>query len=242
MRRKILLSWLMLIMMLIIGQTSYATIEIIPSKTGDGKDAIVNISVSDSYTMCKGMKTNTGESLKGTGVDVHLATNKDWGAVSYLSNSIYGTNTAGQNKGLEVTIDGKEYYSTNGNTSGVMNWGYRWNFTSGIVEAYMNLENTSTSTAHNYVIELENAAKDSNKSKYVEVIGTKNGGFTKLTSGMALSEIMNFSFVSLRAAGIHKNYPVTMRTGLFGFYAGTDSGYQANGNLGAYTFRPVVWN
>ena len=208
-----------------------------------GTNALTNVTVSESYLYCQGMK-GLGESLYGAGSNVqpHLATNKDWGAVSYLSNSIYGTNTAGQNKGLEVTIDGKEYYSTNGNTSGVMNWGYRWNFTSGIVEAYMNLENTSTSTAHNYVIELENAAKDSNKSKYVEVIGTKNGGFTKLTSGMALSEIMNFSFVSLRAAGIHKNYPVTMRTGLFGFYAGTDSGYQANGNRGAYTFRPVVWN
>ena len=36
-------------------------------------------------------KTNNGETLSGSTVVPHLATNKDWGAVSYLSNSVYGT-------------------------------------------------------------------------------------------------------------------------------------------------------
>ena len=92
MRKKIIFSLIILSLIFTIGQASYAAVEIVPSKTGDGKDAIVNTTVSNSYLLCQGMK-NTGESLKGTTVKPHLATNKDWGAVSYLSNSIYGTNT-----------------------------------------------------------------------------------------------------------------------------------------------------
>ena len=90
MSRKILLSLLIFTTMIIIGKASYATVEIVPSKTGDGKDAIVNVTVSDSFILSKGMKTNTGESLKGSNVDVHLATNKDWGAQnrgSYRNNT-----------------------------------------------------------------------------------------------------------------------------------------------------------
>lgn len=68
---------------------------------------------------------NAGESLYGSGSNVkpHLVTNKDYGAVSYLSNSIYGTNTAGKNSGVEIQINGVKYRSTTGNASGIMNWG-----------------------------------------------------------------------------------------------------------------------
>ena len=199
MRRKILLSWLMLIMMLIIGQTSYATIEIIPSKTGDGKDAIVNVSVSDSYTMCKGMKTNTGESLKGTGVDVHLATNKDWGAVSYLSNSIYGTNTTGGNTGIQVTISGVKYYSTTTNITGVMNWGANPNverrtFTSGLINSY--------TSGNDNVTELYN----NRETKYVEYINPSDSANTK---GMAMQETKKFNIYN------ETWHPISVRKDLF---------------------------
>ena len=237
MRRKILLSWLMLIMMLIIGQTSYATIEIIPSKTGDGKDAIVNKSVSDSYTMCKGMKTNTGESLKGTGVDVHLATNKDWGAVSYLSNSIYGTNKTGENTGTTVTINDVNDYSTTTNITGVMNWGAnpnvtRYTQTSGLVNTY--------TSGNNSVTELYN----NRETKYVEYIDPTVAANTK---GMACHETNGFYGSHYTAATrLYANSSISIRAGLFyaDFGGWGFGGFQASiGNANnTSTFRPVIWN
>lgn len=235
MRRKILLSWLMLIMMLIIGQTSYATIEIIPSKTGDGKDAIVNKSVSDSYTMCKGMKTNTGESLKGTRVDVHLATNKDWGAVSYLSNSIYGTNTTGGNTGIQVTISGVKYYSTTTNITGIMNWGLnpnvsRYTYTAGLIDNY--------TSGNDNVIALYN----DRETKYVEYI---NPTVSANTKGMAMKETSgkyNANFWS----NTELQYPGSIRHGLFdgafGHWGGAYSYVPSGIPRSDTTFRPVIWN
>ena len=233
MKRKILLSSLILVIMLIIGKASYATVEIIPSKTGDGKDAIVNLTVSDSYIMCKGMKTNTGESLKDTGVDVHLATNKDWGAVSYLSNSIYGTNTTGGNTGITVTISGVNYYSTTTNITGVMNWGInpnvrRFTQTAGLINNY--------SLGSNNVTELYN----NRETKYVEYI---NPTSVEDSNGMS---IKSYGFYT----GTDTAHPGSMRNGLFmgNFGAnnafGQSSYYERSTGAGFAdtTFRPVIWN
>ena len=181
MKRKILLSMLILMIIFIIGKTSYATIEIVPSKTGDGKDAFVNVSASDSFTLCRGMKTNTGESLKGSNVDVHLATNKDWGAVSYLANSIYGSNKTGGKKGTVQTINGVSYYSTTTNITGVMNWDANPNvnrrsvYTAGLVADCISGYNDN-------VMELYN----NRETKYVEYIDPTNAANTK---GMAMHEV-----------------------------------------------------
>ena len=238
MKRKILLSSLILVIMLIIGKASYATVEIIPSKTGDGKDAIVNLTVSDSYIMCKGMKTNTGESLKDTGVDVHLATNKDWGAVSYLSNSIYGTNTTGGNTGKTVTISGVNYYSTTTNITGVMNWGSnpnvdRYTQTAGLCSNY--------TSGNNNVTELYN----NRETKYVEYIIPATEANTK---GMAMQETSGkYSGGSNFYAHNIADAPGSIRRGLFGGAFAPNGGYIFAGNgSGAarnnLTFRPVIWN
>ena len=126
MRKKIII--ISILAMLVLGQASYAAIEIVPSKDGKGTDGMTRSSVSNSYLVCQNMK-NAGESLNGTTVLPHLATNADWGAVSYLANSIYGTNTEGANTGKEITIDGVKYYSTTGNETGIMNWGANPNVT-----------------------------------------------------------------------------------------------------------------
>ena len=234
MKRKILLSSLILVIMLIIGKASYATVEIIPSKTGDGKNAIVNISVSDSFTMCKGMKTNTGESLKDTGVDVHLATNKDWGAVSYLSNSIYGTNTTGGNTGITVTISGVNYYSTTTNITGIMNWGSNPNKTMYTQTAGLESANSPGVSS---VTELYN----NRETKYVEYIDPRSAANTK---GMAIHETSGL-FGSAISTGTWYNCPGSARKGLFSVDfgdRGVTSGRAIGNPANDTTFRPVIWN
>lgn len=235
MKRKLLISSIILIAMIVIGQASYAAVEIVPSKNGKGTDAIVNTTVSNSFLLCRGMK-DTGGSLKGTTVDPHLATNKDWGAVSYLSNSIYGTNTAGQNKGVEVIINGVKYYSTTTNITGVMNWGAnpndtRYTQTAGLISNY----DASTSTASSYVTEL-NTHKD---TKYVDYIKPNTA---LSTLGMAMQETSGK--YSTFYCGTDNSYPSSIRAGLFGGVFGLLQGY--NGATGAVykdvTFRPVIWN
>ena len=206
MKRKLLISSIIVIAMIVIGQASYAAVEIVPSKNGKGTDQIVNTTVSNSFLLCRGMK-DTGGSLKGTTVDPHLATNKDWGAVSYLSNSIYGTNTVGKNTGVEVTIDNVKYYSTTTNITGVMNWGAnpnatRFTQTAGLISNY----DASTSTVSKNVTEL-NTNKD---TKYVDYINPTKGSETL---GMAIHETDGkYSKFNL---AISNNGPSVIRFGFF---------------------------
>lgn len=235
MRRKLLISSIILIAIIVIGRASYAAVEIVPSKNGKGTDQIVNTTVSNSFLLCRGMK-DTGGSLKGTTVDPHLATNKDWGAVSYLSNSIYGTNTKGANTGVEVTIDGVKYYSTTTNITGVMNWGSNPNTTrhtqtAGLISNY----DSSTSSASSNVTEL-NTYKD---TKYVDYINPKK---KSLTLGMAIQETtgMNAHY----SVGVNNLYPTSVRYGLFGIRFGHNNGgtEASGGAFNTNTFRPVIWN
>lgn len=247
MKKKIgIISLLSLISIIAIIPQSYGALASKPTTVTNGSNVLVNTTVSNSYSLCQQM-TRSGESLYGTTVQPHLATNKDWGAVSYLSNSIYGTNTQGQNTGTQITINGVNYYSTTGNASGVMNWGAHPNKslytqTSALIKAYMNLSDTTTSSAHDNVTELETAVN--NNSNYVEVIDTKTGGFNERTDGMALSEITNYSFVDLKDVRISTVHPISIRKGLFGFrVSGYDRNQPSDGAAyGDTTFRPVVWN
>ena len=239
MKRKLLISSIILIAMIVIGQASYAAVEIVPSKNGKGTDQIVNTTVSNSFLLCRGMK-DTGGSLKGTTVDPHLATNKDWGAVSYLSNSIYGTNTAGKNTGVVVTIDNVKYYSTTTNITGVMNWGAnpnanRYTQTAGLISNY----DSGTSSASSYVTEL-NTNKD---TKYVDYI---NPTIASSTLGMAMQETSGkYTYFY---CGNDNSYPSSIRQGMFGNHfgrGGITGNYGVRASGAAYwdvTFRPVIWN
>ena len=233
MRKKIIFSLIILSVMLIIGQVSYAAVEIIPSKSGDGKDAIVNTTVSNSYLLCQGMK-DTGGTLKGTSVKPHLATNKDWGAVSYLSNSIYGTNTQGGNTGVQVTINGVNYYSTTTNITGVMNWGSNPNKTLYTQTAGIVTTEPASSVSDN-VFELISEIR--NNSKYVELFANNSSQL-----GMATTETKQYPFVDTKINGGYSNYPISIRVGMFGYRIGAPfsdcDGAQRSNN----TFRPVVWN
>lgn len=240
--RKIKILLITFFLVLLICQiTSYAAIEIVPSKDGTGLDLIVNTSISNSYLLCQDM-IKRGESLYGTTVTPHLATNKDWGAVSYLSNSFYGTNTTGGANGIEVTINGVKYYSTTTNITGVMNWGSNPNVrsndnyskmrtqTSGILASY----NHSTSTASSNVVEIYNNMN----TKFVDLIGTDYSN-----KGMAFSETSGF-YNSGQTIRTNIDYPVSFRDGLFGIHIGNGSPYidASGGPRANITFRPVLWN
>lgn len=234
MKKKILFSLICLIMSLVITKVSYASVEIIPSKNGKGTDSIVNTTISNSYLLCQNMK-NEGETLYGSTVLPHLATNKDWGAISYLSNSIYGTNTTGGENGIEVTIDGVKYYSTTTNITGVMNWGsnpngVRVTQTAGLIYTYDN------STVNSNITEIYNN-KD---SRFVNIIESE-------TMGMAFRETSALSKQFYFGTG--KTYPISIRTSLFGLVLANDSSGRYNYASGATgeanyysTFRPVIWN
>ena len=231
-----IISLLTIISIIAIIPKSYGALNSKPTTKTDGSNVLVNTTVSNSYLLCQQMKSN-GESLYGTTVKPHLATNKDWGAVSYLSNSIYGTNTAGKNTGVEVTINGVIYRSTTGNASGVMNWGsnkYKglYTQTAGLISNY--------SSGNDNVTELYN----NRETEYVDFI---NPGTASLTIGMAIQETsgrLGGSFY----AGTSTTYPSVVRSGLFGGYFGTSSSGSGHANRavgaaqGDATFRPVVWN
>ena len=106
-----------------------------------GTSVFTDRSISDFYDMCKEMK-DAGQGLEGTTVDPHMATNKEWATVSYFSNSNYGTATVGKNTGIEVTIDEATYQSTNGNATGVMDWGKTITMTAGILSQYTDIQET----------------------------------------------------------------------------------------------------
>ena len=224
---------------------SYGAVASKPATVTDGSNVLVSKSVSDFYSLCQNMKNN-GESLYGSSVKPHLATNKDWGAVSYLSNSSYGTNTEGKNDGKQITMNGVNYYSTTGNASGVMNWGknpYKINklstYSSGLAKGYVDGSANNTNK-----ILLKTAAK--NNSKYVDVIDLEN--FTnENTLGMALAETKDLPFVKTKTAepgywADSCGYAVMVRMGLFDFTIGHSYSVSSGEPFDSLTFRPVVWN
>lgn len=217
MRKKIgIISLLTIISIIAIIPKSYGALTSKPTTKTDGSNVLVNSTVSNSYLLCQQMKNN-GESLYGTTVKPHLATNKDWGAVSYLSNSIYGTNTQGGNTGLEVAINGVTYYSTTGNASGVMNWG---------INKYKTLYTQTAGLTDNYTSGNDNVTElyNNRETEFVDFI---NPNTASLTIGMAMQETSGKLGETFRT-GTSTSYPTSARIGLF-------SGAFGPGNMRRYT-------
>jgi hypothetical protein len=108
---------------------SYAAIQIKDTTAS----VLTGATISEFYDMAEEMK-NAGHGLEGTTVDVKMANNYEWAAVSYFSNSNYGTGGAGKNTG--VLIEGTTHHSTNGNITGVMDWGKHYTYMAGIIASY----------------------------------------------------------------------------------------------------------
>lgn len=132
---KVSFLWIIVITLMIIPQAYAKTsIEIKPNG-----NIYTNKTISEFFDESIAMKNN-GECLEGSNVDVHMATNLDWAIVSYFSNSAYGTNGEGKHTGTAITIDGKSgHYSTNGNITGVMDWGKTNSYTAGLRTDYKNI-------------------------------------------------------------------------------------------------------
>lgn len=198
-----------------------------------GTSVFTNRTISDFYDICREMK-NAGQGLEGTSVDVHMATNKEWATVSYFSNSNYGTATQGQNKGISITIDGTDYYSTNGNATGVMNWGKKETYTAGVTDIYENIETTSTAYNNGKSI-----IKNATDSVHVDLVNKVS----------ASSIAKNGWYNSWNDIKVNNNYIYSVRLGLFGISAGNiyaNQMYRVQGHEGgansSVTFRPVILN
>ena len=207
MKKKVILINIAIILIILLGRASYAAVSIVP-----GTDAMTNISATDAYLSCRNMK-NIGESLYGTTVEPHLTTNADWGAVSYLSNSAYGTNTAGGDTGIIVNIEDVDYYSTNGNITGVMNWGSNPKKTLFTQTACLTKAHVDSGSTNSNVLELENVAKEN--SRFVEIIDTGTA-FEETTKGMAFKESALVCSTS-RFAASKEGFMSGDRLGLFGY-------------------------
>ena len=227
---------LMLVIILITTSKVYAktSIEIKPSNSS----VYTNKTISEFFEESLGMK-KAGECLESDNVDVHMATNLDWAIVSYFSNSAYGTNGEGENNGIATTINGKEYLSTNGNATGVMDFGKTATYTAGVLSNYEELENTSeTEEPYDWGKSiLDNATN----SKYVDIL-IDNSNFKRSIAVTGWYGVMNLW-------SQNANLPYSVRLGLFDFWVGKSSAWldhnswQADGAAtDTKTFRPIIWN
>ena len=151
-----------------------------------------------------------------------MATNKEWATVSYFSNSIYGTNREGKNTGTSITIDEREYYSTNGNVTGVMDWGKNHTFTAGVNKNY------------------EESTVKANGKSVLDSVGT-----TYVDIGYDDRDLIAAKGYYSAALNVNEDTrgTYTVRKGLFGFLAGW-GGYNGvychGGARGDTTFRPII--
>ena len=210
----------MIIILLLSYSSSYAEVlQIINS----GSATVTNYTISDFYLMAEGL-TGTGQALEGTNVDVKMANNYEWAVVSYFSNSAYGTGGTGGN------LDNGG--STNGNITGVYNWGKTYTFTAGIIDSYASKTLTTAG----------NLTSDSTRNILLEKIGSNRIDKFMGTGDSDYSIAKSGWYSWINWCGSNENYPYSARKGLFGFVGGVSGrGEYPSGTSNAATFRPVFY-
>lgn len=215
--KKIVIAIIFVLVSLLLSyNASYAAV--IESKDSTGQ-VVTGGTISDFYVMAEGLK-GTGQGLEGTSVDVKMANNYEWAAVSYFSNSAYGTG-GGTNSGISVS----NHYSTNGNITGVMDWGKTKTYTAGIISDYAS---KTLTTAGNLTLEpttnaILNAAGTGNRvDKFPKLNHNEDIAFTGWYG--------NWKHCSDNA-----NRPYSLRAGFFGFAGGIEYGLYDNGYAGPRT-------
>jgi len=219
-----------------------------------GGTAFRSITVSNAFTECRNMETNIryGWDATGTGIDTHLIKNVEWGAVAYLSKSIYGirdtevsvntstTITGGGGAMLYVTYAGM---STTGNSSGVYDMsGNVYEYTA----AYINGGNTNLAT---YGLNLVNAdvkykdiytiTTDTQTNNYTNA-ANKKGDAIYETSGSYSGSNSWFKDYSTMPNGASPFFAMG-GLGSSGTNAGCFSFYMYTGELStSYGFRPTL--
>lgn len=207
---------IMILTILLLTIKSNAAMEIKP-----GTSAWTNITVSESYQQCYDLR-NSDTTLGKNTLDPHLTLNSDWATVSYLAASAYGGVNNSTN-GPQTAIDGKNYNTTTGNASGVMNFGKTCTHTSALIDGI---------GRDDYAINLKNNLN----TKYVENI---NSSFTiETTKGQALKETYGWWGSSQYFAWA--NTHAVIRSRIFGIDNMNDTA--GEGAASSATFRPVIWN
>ena len=230
--KKQILAVIVLIILLL-PTVSKANIEI-----KSGTTTWTNITVSEAYDVCKDLDMG-GSSLGTDGLDPHLALNKDWGAVAYLAISASGAVTSETtHTGPKVTVDDRDYTTTTGNLTGVMDFGKtRWTFTSCSTETGLEVESSNATCRDNLI-----------KNKTTRYVETLSESITKEnTKGMALSETGGW-FGGKQNYNPNANDVVLVRcNGVFGFSSGnywnnSTVASAKGGGDNVTTFRPAIWN
>ena len=214
MKKKIIFTSIIAFIIISINIISNAAIEI-----KEGTVKYTNINISNAYKLCYDLR-NYDTTLGNNNLDPHLALNKDWGAVAYLSMSSYGT--VRSYSGTEITINEKNYYSTTGNATGVINFGKTSSYTAGILDGAESTDNIKN-------------LFDNKETKYVEKLSiTADANSTK---GQALYETYDWykSSGTTSSSWVTSTSPVLKRSGVVRFIG-------TSGNANIETFRPVIWN
>jgi hypothetical protein len=227
--KKWLKVMLILVIMIIASYNKvYASLEI---KDVDANTPVyTGQTISFFYDLIPQMK-DIQQGLEGAKVEVHMANNKEWATVSYFSNSVYGTSGQGKNDGIAVTLpSGVSRYSTNGNLTGVMDWGKTITWTSGMIEGGIASKGG------------DSLVNNRDTDPYIENVTTLEADKMAITGW----------HTKWNGLGTSNTYPYSIRKGLFGFNAGGDpiymSGYNGNSSSGAEmaggktTVRPVFYN
>ena len=144
------------------------------------------VTVNQAFNNCRDLGLSTS-SLGANSLDPHLSTARDWGAVTYLGLSIYGDIDTDEGSSDDmVIIDNVTYRTTNGNLSGVLNFGNRVN----IAAASKKARQPNIVSAHAYAGTSTNNTsqlyKEENQ-KYVDIVPAIPDN--ENSKGMGISEI-----------------------------------------------------
>ena len=135
----------------------------------------------------------------------------------------------GKHTGTAITIDGKSgHYSTNGNITGVMDWGKTQSYTAGIIANYSDI--TDETIKNNGKSLISNA----NNNRYVDKFDN--------TSWSAVKKYAATQWYSSGGTFLGNSVirPYTVRNNLFQLKGGGYSDYENGKGNSSSTFRPVI--
>ncbi len=210
---------LIIIMLLVIALGMINTVNGAVAIKESGTNVLTNQTISNFYDMSLQMK-NVGQGLEGTqdNVEPHLVTNTEWAIVSYFSNSNYGTSGEGVKS---ITINGNAHNSTNGNATGVMDWGRNITMTAGYIEDYLSRDG-----------DFYYECKENGKSLLAEG--------AKYVENIASSEFRSEKYAN-RTGTLYVS-PYIHRRGLFEMATDSHDDYDLGKPSAKATFRPTIWN
>ena len=228
-----------------------SAVNILPAAT-----ALRSTTISSVFTACRNMETTYGTrygwGTSGTGIDVHLMKNVEWGAVAYLAQSKYGKNTTEVAINTSSTVTGggtgtvyviNISQSTTGNIYGIYDMsGNTYEYTA----AYINNGNTNLTKNGVDLVNVELKYKDlytittdSQVNNYNNAVNKKGDAIYE-TSGSYSGSNSWFSDFSTMPNGNSPFFAMgglnssTTSAGCFSFYSYTGA------SSTSYGFRPVL--